>query len=119
MKRPILLAITVGVVLVAVLWLTTASGTEPVELSRSGVTVRLAEARAGTIAAQVEVPPEVAALSLFATMPQMGHVTAEITATRDKPGLFRATGELFSMAGVWELSVRADSRVVTFEITVK
>ncbi|RSM90748.1 hypothetical protein DMH04_04660 [Kibdelosporangium aridum] len=119
MKRPVVLMIAVGVVVVAVLLLTILPRARPVRLVRSGLTVQLDKASTGTVAAQIEAPPDVTAVSLFATMPQMGHMTGEITATREGPGLFRGTGELFSMAGLWELSVRADGRVVTFEVTVK
>lgn len=113
-----LLVIAAGVLVALAFVLLTPSRAEPVELSRDGVTVRLAGATTGVVAAEVEVPHEVTAVSLFATMPQMGHLTAEITAARDGPGLFRADGVLFSMPGRWELHVRADARVVTLEITV-
>ncbi|MFC0104786.1 FixH family protein [Kibdelosporangium aridum] len=118
MKRPLVLA-AAGVVAIALLLLTVLPSAEPVRLTSSDVTVQLDKATTGTVVAQVETPPGVAAVSVFATMPRMGHLTGEITAVREKPGLFKATGELFSMPGLWELSVRADVRVVTFEITVK
>ena len=119
MKRPVLLVIAAGLIAALAFALPNLTRAEPGSLSRSDVTVRLAEATTGTVAVEVEVPAEVAAVSLFATMPHMGHTTAEITATRVRPGLFRADGELFSMPGSWELHVRADARLVTFEITVK
>ncbi|MBB5957193.1 hypothetical protein FHS29_003786 [Saccharothrix tamanrassetensis] len=119
MKRPALwlVAVAVAVAVVTVLLLATSPGAEPVRLDRSGVAVQLDKAGTGSVNAQVEVPAQT--VSLYATMPRMGHLTPEIAATQEKPGLFRATGELFSMAGLWELAVRADGRVVTFEITVK
>nr|WP_042180463.1 hypothetical protein [Kibdelosporangium sp. MJ126-NF4]CEL14405.1 hypothetical protein [Kibdelosporangium sp. MJ126-NF4]CTQ88770.1 hypothetical protein [Kibdelosporangium sp. MJ126-NF4] len=119
MRRPILLVVAVGLVAVVALLLTTLTGASAVDLSRSGVTVRLDKAATGTVAAQVEVPADTTAVSLFATMPQMGHMTGEIVARPEKPGLFQAEGELFTMAGPWELGVRVGSQVVTFDITVR
>ncbi|MCE7003775.1 FixH family protein [Kibdelosporangium philippinense] len=113
------LVAALSVIAVMGVLLITLPGAKPVRLVRADLTVQLDKASTGTVVAQVETPPEVAAVSMFATMPQMGHLTGEITAIREKPGLFRATGELFSMAGRWELGVRADGRVVTFEIPVK
>ncbi|MBB6552347.1 hypothetical protein [Nonomuraea rubra] len=49
---------------------------------------------------------EAEAVVVTATMPQMGHITPEATARRLAPGRFRAAGELFTMDGVWEVSVR-------------
>lgn len=119
MRRPLLVALAAAVVAAALLLVFTLSpDAEPVRLSRSEVTVRLDEARTGSISVLVEVPARVRAVSLFTTMPQMGHVTPQITARQEKPGLFRTTGELFPMAGPWELTVRADDAVVTFTITV-
>ncbi|GAA2209102.1 hypothetical protein GCM10009850_045600 [Nonomuraea monospora] len=46
------------------------------------------------------------AVVVTATMPQMGHVTPEAAARRLAPGRFRADGDLFTMDGVWEVSVR-------------
>ncbi len=120
MRRPVLWAIAVAVaIVVAVLLFTTSPGAEPVRLSRSGVTVQFDKAGTGRVSARIEVPAQVTAVSLFATMPQMGHLTPQISATREEPGLFRATGELFSMPGRWELTVQVDGAAVTFEILVK
>ncbi|MCP2359001.1 hypothetical protein HD597_006021 [Nonomuraea thailandensis] len=49
---------------------------------------------------------EADAVVVMATMPQMGHVTPEEAARRLAPGRFRADGDLFTMDGVWEVSVR-------------
>jgi hypothetical protein len=116
MKRLIIAIAAVVVVAIGALVFT--SGSDPVRLSRSGVTVVLDKANTGTVAAEVQVPDGVAAVSLSATMPEMGHMTPEIIAKQEQPGRFRATGELFPMAGVWELTVRADREAVTFELTV-
>lgn len=119
MKRPIIAVVAVAVVAVGALLFTLLPGTEdPLRLSRSRVTVLLDKASTGTIAVEVEVPAHVTAVSLSATMPQMGHMTPETVAKQEQPGRFGATGELFPMAGLWELTVRADREVVTFEITV-
>jgi hypothetical protein len=117
MKRPII-AVAAVAVLVA-LSFTLLPGADPLRLSRSGVTVSLDKASTGAVAAEVEVPAAVVAVSLSATMPQMGHMTPETVAKQQQPGRFRATGELFPMAGLWELTVRADREAVTFEITVE
>ncbi|MET0136598.1 MAG: FixH family protein [Kibdelosporangium sp.] len=109
----------VAVVVLAALSVTLLPGADPLRLSRSGVTVSLDRAGTGVVAAQVEVAATVATVSLSSTMPQMGHMTSEIVANKEEPGHFRATGELFAMAGSWELTVRADRAVVTFEITVE
>jgi hypothetical protein len=118
MKRPIIAVVAVAVVAAAAVLFTLLPGADPLRLSRSGVTVSLDRASTGAVAAEVEVPADVAAVSLSATMPQMGHMTPETVAEQQQPGRFRATGELFPMAGLWELTVRADREVVTFEITV-
>jgi choline dehydrogenase-like flavoprotein len=116
-RRVVLLAVAVAAAVTAfLLW--TSPGAEPVRLSRSGVTVRLDGARTGTVGVQVDVPTRVTAVSVFATMPTMGHMTPEIDATQQEPGTFAATGELFSMPGVWELTVRVDGTVVTFDVIV-
>ena len=119
MKRPIVLVIALAVVAAVVVLLSALTGAEPVRLNRDGITVQLDRAGTGTVTAQVEVPPEVTAVAMHATMPQMGHLTPEVVAIRETPGVFRATGELFAMAGRWELTVRADDTAVAFEITVK
>jgi hypothetical protein len=120
MRRPLLFALAAAAVVAALLLVFALSpGAEPVRLSRSDVTVQLDEPRTGSISVLVEVPARVSSVSLFAVMPQMGHVTPQITATQENPGLFRTTSELFPMTGLWELTVRADDAVVTFNITVK
>jgi hypothetical protein len=116
MKRPVIAIAAVVVVAIGVL--ASMSGPDPLRLSRSGVTVVLDKASTGTIAAEVEVADGVVAVSLSATMPQMGHMTPEIVAKQEQPGRFLVTDELFPMAGLWELTVRAGREVVTFQLTV-
>ena len=118
MKRPIIAVVAAVVVALGALLFTLVPSADPLRLSRSGVTVVLDKASTGAVAAEVEVPADVDAVSLSATMPQMGHMTSETVAQQEQPGRFRATGELFPMAGLWELTVRAGHEVVTFEITV-
>lgn len=120
MRRPVLLAVAavLAVVAVAALALLSTRDAAPIRLGQGDVTVRLDKAGTGTVAAQVEVPADVAAVSLYATMPRMGHMTPEVVAAREQPGRFRATGELFSMTGRWVLTVRVDDEIVTFDITV-
>lgn len=112
MTRLVLLAVAVAV---AAFLLWPSSAAEPVRLSGSGVTVRLDTASTGTVRVRVDVPRRTTAVSLFATMPRMGHLTPEIKATPEKPGTFAAEGRLFSMPGVWELTVRVDDADVTFD----
>ncbi|MEU4762449.1 FixH family protein [Actinosynnema sp. NPDC023794] len=120
MRRSVLLALAVvmAVVAVAALAFTSSPDAAPVRLGQDGVTVLLDQVGTGTVAAQVEVAVDVAAVSLYATMPRMGHMTPEVVAERERPGRFRATGEFFSMTGPWVLTVRADDEIVTFDITV-
>ncbi|WP_329429395.1 FixH family protein [Streptosporangium sp. NBC_01495] len=92
----------------------------PVELAGTGaryaIGVALDRARPGpveikitaTTAKEPVTPAAVAEVSVFAVMPHMGHITAEIPARRERPGRFVARGELFTMAGVWEIAVRVD-----------
>ncbi|GAA3845236.1 hypothetical protein GCM10022243_09450 [Saccharothrix violaceirubra] len=88
------------------------------ELTSGEVTVRLTDTRTGGIDVSVRVPARTSEVTLFATMPGMGHMTPAIIAERKTPGVFRATGELFSMTGEWVLTVEVDGEPVTFDITV-
>ncbi|MEV3984181.1 FixH family protein [Nonomuraea sp. NPDC049758] len=74
---------------------------------RYAVTVLVPRPTTGRVTAEVRVTsgdPHTVALSTV--MPGMGHATPEIVADPRQPGRYVAEGELFPMAGVWELSVR-------------
>ncbi|MGW6933605.1 FixH family protein [Lentzea sp. NPDC054927] len=88
------------------------------------VAVRLQRWAAGDNTVDVEVsrrdhaPVEVDRLALEAAMPRMGHATSQLKAETVGPGRFHATGELFPMSGVWELSVRLHGKAGTELTTV-
>jgi hypothetical protein len=70
------------------------------------VTVRFdPEPRTGAVTADIQVDPAADAVRISTVMPDMGHATPELTAQPAGPGRFRASGELFFMAGGWELAV--------------
>jgi nitrogen fixation protein FixH len=56
------------------------------------------------------------------SMVGMSHAQSELVATLAAPGLYRASGELFSMTGTWELAVAVRqgpiNETVTFTINV-
>ncbi|SDJ05550.1 hypothetical protein [Nonomuraea jiangxiensis] len=76
--------------------------------ARHAVTVRL-EPRPGLLEARLEIHPATPAeVSVFAVMPHMGHTTPELAARGDGPGRYVARGELFTMAGAWEIGIRVE-----------
>jgi len=75
--------------------------------ARYAVTVLIPKPTTGRVAAEIRVTtgdPHTVAVSTVMT--GMGHATPEIVADQRQPGRFQAEGELFPMAGVWEVSVR-------------
>ncbi|TDC89121.1 hypothetical protein E1292_44890 [Nonomuraea deserti] len=62
---------------------------------------------------------EAETVALSAVMALMGHSTPEIPATEREPGRFVAVGELFSMSGVWELSIRLDGPAGVEQLAVR
>ncbi|WP_189246352.1 hypothetical protein [Streptosporangium pseudovulgare] len=64
-----------------------------VTADRNTIDVRLGRGEADTV-------------TVAAVMPAMGHAMPEVTARKTDPGHFVAEGDLFSMGGGWELSVR-------------
>jgi hypothetical protein len=92
---------------------------------RHVVRVTIEPPRTGRIRATVDLtdrdgrPATPREVVLEAVMPRMGHLSSELPTAREKPGRFRATGELFPMVGVWELTVRIDGgELVTVSVTV-
>lgn len=86
------------------------------------VRVTVDPVRTGRVRTTVEVQGA-DEVTLEAAMPRMGHLNSELATTRSSPGRFVATGELFPMIGVWELTVRVDGpagmELVTVVVTVK
>lgn len=75
------------------------------------VRLSLDAAATGSRVAQINVldrdgrPVVADSVILAPTMGGMGHSLPELVATPEAPGHYRATGELFSMGGLWELAV--------------
>lgn len=92
---------------------------------RHVVQVTLEPPRTGPVRATVDLtdragqPATANEVTLEAAMPRMGHLNSELPASQEKPGRFRAEGELFPMVGVWELTVRLDDTdQITVNVTV-
>jgi hypothetical protein len=81
--------------------------------------VTLDKARPGVVDVDIAVSGFAEAVWLSAVMPEMGHATPEIPARQRKPGRFHARGELFTMSGAWELTIRVQGTAGTELITVK
>ncbi|WP_043639538.1 hypothetical protein [Nonomuraea candida] len=97
---------------------------EPVHVSTTGTryaaTVSIADPAPGRVTVEVKVDKgDADSVALSAVMPEMGHATPELTATEREPGRFLGEGELFSMTGVWELSIRLDGPAGEEELAVK
>lgn len=97
---------------------------EPLRLTTTGTryaaTVLIEDPAPGRVTVEVVVnsgDPDTVALS--SVMVDMGHSTAEFTATERQPGHFQAEGELFPMSGVWELSIRLDGPAGEEQLAVK
>jgi hypothetical protein len=58
-------------------------------------------------------------VTLSAVMPHMGHAMPEVTTREREPGRFQAEGEVFTMTGAWELSVRLAGAAAEEVLTVK
>ncbi|MFG3441514.1 hypothetical protein ACGF0J_30075 [Nonomuraea sp. NPDC047897] len=58
-------------------------------------------------------------VALSAVMPHMGHAMPEVATRERAPGRFRAEGEVFTMTGAWELSVRLTGPAAEEVLTVK
>jgi hypothetical protein len=116
------LLIVAGIVAGWLCWSTrTPSG--PERLTGAGTQysaeVTLDKARPGVVDADIFVTGSVDAVWLSAVMPEMGHATPEIPAQQRKTGRFHARGELFTMPGAWELTVRVEGAAGPELITVK
>lgn len=116
-RRLLALAAVVAAVVGAYLARGLAAGPEPEQFAAAGVkyavTVRFDRLGTGVVGADVVVrglpqdkAPAGDTVSLFAVMPSMGHVMPEVPARREGPNRFAARGELFTMPGIWRLTVR-------------
>ncbi|AQZ62485.1 unnamed protein product [[Actinomadura] parvosata subsp. kistnae] len=117
------LVLPVLLIAAGLLWIVRGGGAQgPVELTGRGAhyTVRLElEPGTGPREVRIGVEPRAAEVSVFAVMPHMGHTTPELAAPRDGTGRHVARGELFTMAGAWELGIRVRGTPGTEVITVR
>ncbi|MDF5751580.1 hypothetical protein [Spongiactinospora sp. TRM90649] len=95
----------------------------PVQVSTAGehyaVTALISPIDSGTSRIEVLLNSgEADAVTVSAVMPAMGHAMPEIAARRAAPGRFLAEGELFSMPGAWQLTVRVSGRAGEEVLTV-
>ncbi|MEU6741994.1 hypothetical protein [Streptosporangium sandarakinum] len=81
-----------------------ASGGDPVTTAGARYAVTVTADR-NTIDVRLD-RGEADTVTVAAVMPAMGHAMPEVTARKTAPGHFVAEGDLFSMGGGWELSVR-------------
>jgi hypothetical protein len=122
--RLILGAAALVAVAVAVFVAGANAAAEPVNVTTTGTryaaTVLIEDPAPGRVTVEVTVSKgDADSLALSAVMADMGHATPEVSATEREPGRFVAEGELFSMSGVWELSLRLDGPSGQEELAVK
>jgi hypothetical protein len=96
---------------------------------RYSVTVVLDRAAPGQVSVQVTVltaqrtPADVEAVTVSAAMPGMGHATSPLAARRGADGRYLARGELFAMAGVWQLGIdvrgASGAEFITVDVAVR
>ncbi|MEV1000515.1 hypothetical protein [Nonomuraea sp. NPDC050202] len=97
---------------------------DPINLTTTGdryaATVLIEDPAPGRVAVEVKVSKgDADSVAVSAVMADMGHSTPELAATEREPGRFLAEGELFSMSGVWELSIRLDGPAGEEQLAVK
>ncbi|MFI7125820.1 hypothetical protein ACIBQ1_09005 [Nonomuraea sp. NPDC050153] len=96
------------VVVVAAFVVARTSGVDPVSVSGTRYAVTVTADRK---AVDVQVDRgEADTVTVAAVMTTMGHAMPEVTARKAGPGHFVAEGDLFTMTGAWELSVRLAGR---------
>ncbi|PZG46201.1 hypothetical protein C1I98_14820 [Spongiactinospora gelatinilytica] len=91
------------------------SGGEPVRVTTTGthygVTVVIDKTAERDFTVEILLNSgDADAVTFSAVMPTMGHAMPEVTARKPGPGRFLAQGDLFSMTGVWQLSIRVTGR---------
>ncbi|MFG1694067.1 hypothetical protein [Nonomuraea sp. NPDC049309] len=120
-RRAAYVLLPVLLVAAGIWWIARGGGPGPQQLTGRGAhyTVRVdLEPVTGPLEARIGVDPEPDEVSVFAVMPHMGHTTPELPAGRDATGGYVVRGELFTMAGAWEISVRVRGGPGTEVITV-
>ncbi|CAM3890164.1 FixH family protein [Kibdelosporangium persicum] len=79
--------------------------------------------RSGPVKTSVQVkrhdsgPVQLNEVVIDAVMPAMGHAMPQVVATRQNDR-FEAHGELFTMGGLWDVSLRLADETVTVQIPV-
>lgn len=96
----------------------------PLDLTAAGVryttAVHLERPATGRTAVDVRVTSgDADTVAVSAAMPSMGHATPEVAAEEREPGHYVAEGELFTMTGVWDLSIRLSGPAGEETVTVK
>lgn len=129
-RRLVLLLVALGAVVGAV-WIAAGSRSEPGLPRYVGaagpyrITIVLDRATTGVVAVDIGVVRRTGAdvavdeAAVSAAMPAMGHLSPELPASPAGPDRFVARGELFTMAGAWELTVRLRAATQTEVITVE
>jgi hypothetical protein len=120
--RRVLVLVVVAIVAGFGAWRAAAAGgPRPVALDRAGrlytATVLLERAGTGVVDIDVRIPGG-EEVTLSAVMPAMGHATPAIGARRAGDGRFAARAELFTMTGLWQLSIRVRGAAGAEEITI-
>jgi YtkA-like len=121
-RRPVAVIVLIGLLVAGVVgfpaWprsgTATVSGdsqTYRVELTTSPVTTSVQVKR------HDNRPVELNEVVIDAVMPAMGHAMPQVVATKQNDR-FEAHGELFTMGGLWDVSVRLADETVTVQIPV-
>ncbi|MGP4095353.1 hypothetical protein [Nonomuraea sp. KM90] len=123
-RRALAVAAALVVAAVALFVVGRSVAAEPLSLSTTGsryaATVLIEDPAPGPGTVEVVVNAgDADTVTLSAVMADMGHSTPELAAAEREPGRFVATGELFSMSGVWELSIRLDGPAGEEQLAVK
>ncbi|SDK61610.1 hypothetical protein [Nonomuraea jiangxiensis] len=113
MRRRVLIAVALVVVAVTLFVVGRGAAAGPLELTTTGTryaaTVLIDRPTTGRVVVEVRLRSgDPSSVALEPVMPDMGHAMPEVAAREREPGRFLAEGELFPMAGVWELSIRLD-----------
>ncbi|MFG1695327.1 FixH family protein [Nonomuraea sp. NPDC049309] len=122
--RRVLIAAGLVAVAVTIFVVGRSASAEPVRVTSTGAryaaTVLIGDPTPGPGTVEVVVDRgDADTVNVSAVMPDMGHAMPELTATEREPGRFIAEGELFSMAGAWEVTVHLDGPSGPEDLTVK
>lgn len=118
--------ILVGLVVagVFVLWPRSQTGRATASGDSETYRVELATSpRSGPVTTSVQVtrhdngPVAIDEIVIDSVMPAMGHAMTQVVATKHN-GRFEANGELFTMGGLWDVSMRVADETVTVQIPV-